>query len=206
MMRKAISLFVFLASVMLLSATVAAAAPDNFNGIGYTSTYEQYPDFIRGVPIPDGKPSAEEEREYARTALSFHRGAEKVAGLPVGSVFYIFDNETNLFSSLSFCVNFYNEAKSLKVESVDYSLNKQPYYRVIAPLGEADRYFSSIYDYFVKEYGEPSEKKDKNSAAWTLFDPGVHIHLYLADAFGKDKALWLNILKMDFPPEAEIFL
>ena len=51
-----------------------------------------------------------------------------------------------------------------------------------------------------------NSKKDKYSAAWTLFDPGVHIHLYLADSFGKDKALWLNILKMDFPPEAEIFL
>lgn len=209
-MRKVSSLFALLMMVVFLSASSAFAAPDNFNGIGYTSTYDQYPELIRGVPIPDGEFSPEQERESA-SIPTFHRGVgEEIAGLPVGSIFYEFNKESKAFSR-SYCfVYFMPEVSTTKIEKVDYEYSEKPYIKASVPVKDAEKYFSSICGYFQKEYGEPSGKADTGSqkmVMWNLFDPSIDIIVNLADWYFKDnKILAIEIIKQTRSPEMEIFM
>lgn len=209
-MRNISSLFALLISVVFLSASSAFAAPDNFNGISYNGTYDQYPELIRGVPIPDGKFSPEQERESA-SIPTFHRGvSEKIAGLPVGSIFYEFDKDSKQFSQLYCWVYFMPEVSTTKVEKVDYEYSEKPYLKASVPVKDAEKYFSSICGYFQKEYGEPSGKANTESekmVMWNLFDPSIDIIVHLSDWYFKDnKILGIEIIKQTRSPEMEIFM
>lgn len=207
-MKKLICPIIAFIVPFFMMTSIAFAAPDNFMGISYTGTYEQYPNLIRGVPVPDGKFSPDQEQEFA-SRPSFHRGAEKIGNLQVGSIFFDFDKETKLFSGVSCIILFVPDVKNVTVEKVDYTYNKAPYYQAKAPVKQAEKYFDEICAYFEQEYGAPSDKQlsgGLGTAMWNIFDPGICITVSLSNWFTNSKTININITKENYPPEMEIFM
>lgn len=136
---KKITTFVFIWVFIFTAHCVNAAAPDNFLGVGFNSTYDQYKDLTK-LP-PDFRPMPENIQYY-------RSGNMEIGGKDIGSVYFGFNTKTGEFYSADFAMDFVKPAKRTKaIKWQDGS------YKVTGQISMAQEYFNTLCSYFEEGYG-----------------------------------------------------
>ncbi|WP_147564186.1 hypothetical protein [Cloacibacillus evryensis] len=170
--------FVISFCILLFSASMAFSATDNFQGVFYGSTHEQYNMINLGQNMwykYKGSPSYFEE--------------EMFCGLPMGTMHYSFNPYTKLFSAAGGSVDF------------RYGISA-PYYeyagrikQVVAPMSDKTEYEKRFIDFFTRDYGIPrveTENPNRVIYVWErypililmdVYKDRIHFNLYDKDNY-----------------------
>ena len=213
-MKKLLLVFAFL--LMLISSRSSYAAMDKFLGVPFNASYDQVQGLVKHL-ILDGNFSDKDVAEAAKLP-TFHRGAEKVAGLPVGSVFWSFNKDTKQLEDAFCTIEFRKDIKSPTVEKFSMGDFNSDYYCAVYPYSEVEKYYDILCSYFTQMYGEPSSVSENQTATehqmrgkvtdWKLFEHNIMITLdwYDIDPKHNIRQISFRCIRVQFPPEAEIFM
>ena len=150
--------------VLLFSASMAFSATDNFQGVFYGSTYEQYSMTHLGQNMwykYQGSPDSLE--------------AETFCGLPLGTLHYSFNLNTKLFSAAGGSVSFRYGITAPHYESAGRI--KQ----AVAPMSDKKEYEKRFIDFFTRDYGAPridAEKPNCVVYSWERYPNFILMSVY----------------------------
>ena len=144
--------------VFLSISSILFAATDNFLGIKYGTTFDQYSNLVRGFEL-DGSESTEDFKKAPSMPI-FHKGVEKLGDTQIGSVFYCFNEETKMLKS-AYCNIEFDKSLSLpKVERRNQGIFPDDYFIAIYPFNSVKECYNSIVNYMNKTYGDPLNSWD----------------------------------------------
>ena len=136
----------------------------------------------------------------------------------MGSVFWSFNKDTKQLEDAFCTIEFRKDVKSPTVEKFSMGDFNSDYYSAVYPYSEVEKYYNIFYSYFVKTYGEPSSVTENKTATehqmrgkiadWKLFEHNMMITLdwYEIDPKHNIRQISFRCIRVQFPPEAEIFL
>ena len=129
--------------------------------------------------FPDGLTYLETSPKQAKVWFGNN---EYIGGLPIGSVLYIFDRETDKFLALRFRIEFSKSQSKTFVEEKQI----QPgacFWNVIGAYKDASRYLKTIREFFTEQFVMPPalDYTDKNSvvSAWYSVGEGYDVEVAL---------------------------
>lgn len=198
-------LMLLLAATFIIASTASCFASDNFLGVPFDATYDTIQGFVKGA-YGDGKYDVETEKEILE-APSFHRGTENIGNVKVGSVFFVYDQDTKKLTDIYCVIEFTKGTTSPKIVKRNNGIHKDPYYSVEYPYSDAERIYKELLDYFTQNYGEPSST-DGTYTTWFLFDQNMSLSLAWNknDARGTAQTIDIIFTASELPPDAAIFL
>ena len=215
-MKKFCTLFLLVMLTVIFPLVAYGASRDEFLGVKFNATYDEVKGFIRGG-LADGELSQEDYGQL-KTEPSFNKGAQKIGGINVGSVFYVYDRNTKKLTNIYCHIEFNKRISSPKVENFNSGIYKSDYYLAMYPYSDTVRCYKEIVKYMEGIYGEPTSTYDNPTAGqhhpkgggstWMLFDQKITISVSWSEGYSEYESsrVDITIVPTDFPPDAEIFL
>ena len=131
---------------------IASLSVYDANGEFLCIPFDSYCDLVQGLVKHmnlDGNFSDKDVAESAKLP-TFHRGCEKVAGLPVGSVFWSFNKDTKQLEDAFCTIEFRKDIKSPTVEKFSMGDFNSDYYCAVYPYSEVEKYYNILCSYFTQ--------------------------------------------------------
>lgn len=109
----------------------------------------------------------------SREAKVYCGGNEFIGGMPVGSILYIFDRETDKFIGLRMKVRFDDRISETHIQEGRFRPGPG-FWNVTGPYKDAPKYFGAVREFFTKQFVMPPalDYIDNNSAAAAWYSVG----------------------------------